>query len=247
MFSLEEMKMYTSQLGKPQHYELDLVNRVVLCSKFTTYSDFYFKNNQTLNTYLVPVRNLVQTERNILVSNTESNFNTAFVPFYYKYAAQDTPGLLLNLPKFDLNESRDKLELESCLFKNNVPIFVSTSDYFYPRKVCSHHYSRISFLNGKKKTVQNVNLDEIMPVLDEMPCSSDVLHYDEADSFEEHTNQPINERDVLLLNPLLLESVTRTKPRLTQSEHRKIARITIMYTLAFFALVLITFFVIYLA
>lgn len=238
--------MYTSQLGKPQHYEVDLVNKVVLCSQFTTYIDFYFKNNQTLNSNLVPVENLVQTEHNILVSSVESNINTAFVPFYYKYATQDPPGLLLNLPKFDLNEAPHRLELDSCLFKNYVPIFVSTNNNFYPKKVYSHQYSRTSFSNGKKKTVQNVNLDEIMPVLDEISCSSDVLHY-EADLIDENTNQPISERDVLLLNPLLLESVPRTKPRLTQSEHKKIARITIMYTLAFFALVLITFFVIYLA
>lgn len=224
-----------------------MINNATLYDTFTTYSDIYFKNNQTLNSFIVPVHELVQTEHNILISNSVSNFSTAFVPFYYKYVAQDIPGMLLNLPKFDLNESRDKLELNSCLFKNYAPIFASTSNRFYPSKVYSHHYSRVSFSNGKKKALQSVNLDEIKPVLDEISNSSGVLHYEETDLINEPTNQPITERDVLLLNPLLLETGPRVKPRVTQSEHKKIARITIMYTLAFFALVLVTFFVIYLA
>lgn len=54
---------------------------------------------------------------------------------------------------------------------------------------------------------------------------------------------------LLTLNPRLLEAMPRKRKNspLTESEQNQIARITITYVLAFFALVLTTYFVIYLA
>ncbi|KAJ8945125.1 hypothetical protein NQ318_001590 [Aromia moschata] len=102
-------------------------------------------------------------------------------------------------------------------------------------------YSRISLLDVKKKNLRHINLDEIIPVLEETDCNHGSISSERETGLVEEPKtfaQPEAEQ-VLLLNPLLLETLPRAKPRLTQSEHKKIARITIVYTLAFFALALL--------
>ncbi|KAJ8920100.1 hypothetical protein NQ315_011755 [Exocentrus adspersus] len=232
VYSLEEIKVYTSLLGEPQHFHVDLMDKLVAVP-FTTYSDLYFKDNQSLNSRFIRLGDFSETATKVLVSNKIVDFSNAFVPFYRR-SSQEFPGVLLdtkNNISLDLKES-------PCIFKNHVPVFTCVNKSFYPSKVFDSRYCRTS-IDGRKRAVRNVNLDEIVPVLEDLSLSSlDVSRYEE---------EPVRERDVILLNPLLLESATRPEPRLIQSEHKKMARITILYVLAFFALILVTFFVIYLA
>ncbi|CAH1981140.1 unnamed protein product [Acanthoscelides obtectus] len=89
----------------------------------------------------------------------------------------------------------------------------------------------------KRKTA---DIEEIIAVVE----TDNAIVEETSDEVEPSSS----EKEVLLLNPLLLEMRSRrTKQRISDSEHKKIARITILYILAFFALALVTFFVTYLA
>ncbi|KAJ3642158.1 hypothetical protein Zmor_024967 [Zophobas morio] len=97
----------------------------------------------------------------------------------------------------------------------------------------------------RKPLVSLVDLDEISPVEDDNPRITDdlIVNPVERPLLEKNRFNPI------ILDPLSLEIIQKKRVinRLYETEQKKLVRITIMYTLAFFALALTTFFIIYLA
>lgn len=104
--------------------------------------------------------------------------------------------------------------------------------------------SRISIKQKKKPIRIVVDLDEISPVDDDNPRITDeVGNQSEKPLLGENRFNPI------ILEPLSLENLQKKRVinRIYETEQKKLIRITIMYTLAFFALAITTFFIIYLA
>lgn len=202
-------------------YSSSMFNDIVKNDPY--YSDKYFKHNQTLPSRIIDLKKFVQTERNLLVSN-DNFYSTNFVPFYLR--AQRNHSISYN------NEH----------FSNYVPIF----DYLLSNtieKSFDNYITRISL--GCKKKKRNIrNLDEIQLIGEEFCRNAETDSIQEADNLIETRY----ERNELLLDPLSLELNQRRAQqfKISQSEHKKIVRITIVYVLAFFALALVTFFSLYL-
>lgn len=147
------------------------------------------------------------------------------------------------------------------IFKNNLSDENIVFDFFEKtNRVCLNY---CFFLNKKKIPKSNVNLDEISPVENENvtignPRSIKKLSDKSLDEIEkillerkkiEMKKEAEKSKNQFLLEPLLLEEVPKKHidNKITISEHKKIIRFSIMYTLAFFALAIVTFFIVYLA
>lgn len=171
------------------------------------------------------LKNFVHTESNLLIncSDVKPFFNN-FVPFYQLTKPSVLPCVLLNVPKPPIDPSGT-----SIIVGNNT---------HYSKKGYASIYCRNS-MNKKCRPI--LDLNEIIPVAEDM-----LPHYF---NFNNRRAQFASEGDVMILDPLLLEAMprNRVKTALTDPEQNKIARITITYILAFFALVLTTYFIIYLA
>lgn len=220
VFSLKEIKPFTQIAENTQPSNTYPVSRDI----FMPFSDLYFKQNQILPSYLLCFKDYVQCDNSMLISKKNHNIIANFVPLIYKNQ------------QFHATENLESKIISGPIF-SNFPII-----YYAPKVVCDYYSTRIP-VRSKKPKIININLDEIVPMVEVV-----------ARNIEEHLDnnriniEEIMERDVLLLNPLLLEvQPRRSKPRLTQSEHKKIIRITILYILGFFALALVTFFITYLA
>lgn len=171
------------------------------------------------------LRNFVHTESNLLIncSGIKPSFFNHFVPFY-RLTRPVLTCVLLDVPK-------------SLTDPSGTSIIVANNTH-YSKKCYASVYCRNS-MNRNRRPI--LDLDEIIPVVEDM-----LPHYF---NFNNRRVRSVNEGDVLILDPLLLEAMprNRVKTPLTDSEQNKIARITITYILAFFALVLTTYFIIYLA
>lgn len=172
------------------------------------------------------LKNFVCTESNLLLncSGIKSSFFTHFVPFY-PLTRPVLPCVLLDVPKPLIDPSG--------------PSVIVANNTHYSKKCYASVYCR----NSMNKTRQPIlDLDEIIPVADDMMLP----HFFNLNN---RRARSASEGDGLILDPLLLEVMprNRVKTPLTDPEQNKIARITITYILAFFALVLTTYFIIYLA
>lgn len=232
VLSLEEITIPSSNVEK-QDLDTEIIINLNISKIFSSYSDLYFQDNRTLNNCLLYLKDFVQSEHNILISNVTYNFNSAFVPFYKSVSNENIPGVILDMPQINLRDYKcDTIDISnnSYLFNEYVPIF-SCLNESYHRKSFFDHYSRISLVDVKKRRETNINLDEIMPVIGEITGNIDGSPRLEDRQLMNERNMAINsvfERDILLLDPLLLENVPRqrAKPRLTQSEHKKIATVS---------------------
>lgn len=242
---LRRQKIYTETIYNFKKVESAFedkfeTNRSNNTYNFFTYVDKYFMHNESLHSFSLDLNKFVQNDRNILLSEVPLKFNEYYVPFYYRKSNKLAPGILLDLPKIVV------LEKLCSDFVGYNPMFSSLP------KEHQHAWDTFNFLQAriplvkKIQRVQLSNLNEIVPFVDEIN-----LINDDVESVEEsNINSQLLHGQVIILDPVRLELDTMARQetqRLKQSEHNKLARITIMYTLAFFALALITFFIIYLA
>ncbi|EFA10130.2 hypothetical protein TcasGA2_TC012310 [Tribolium castaneum] len=192
-------------------------------ANFAVYSDLYFRKNESLN--------VVERAGDLLVCDFTVDFMPCFgecsrVLQVLKYS----PGDCLS---FNLDKS----------YKNYRAIVNYSS--FTNRVVCfGDLLSRIS-MKPKRKSIRLVDLDEISPVEDDNPRITDEF-------VENQTDKPLLDKprfNPIILEPLSLEGLQKKRVinRIYETEEKKLIRITIMYTLAFFALAITTFFIIYLA
>ncbi|KAF7267997.1 hypothetical protein GWI33_018840 [Rhynchophorus ferrugineus] len=174
------------------------------------------------------------TDRGLLVENDKSPGSSRsdhVIPFYMNCSDKNPFG-------HEWNAETERFSRFSS--KKTFPITAvvhSHAAFAHHRKILTSPYNRDSRFEFAKPSAI-VDLDEIIPVVEE------------AASFNNNPRGRYpSEGDLLVLDPLLLEIMPRKRPKapLTDSEQNKIARITITYVLAFFALVLTTFFIIYLA
>lgn len=246
IYNLENFKVLTHS----NDYIVDInplpKDQIVDC--FATYSDLYFMNNCSLIGRSVNLLEFVQSDNCMFVSSVFNNVATDFVPFYYKNSNIEQ-GILLDVPCVSSQKYCDNNSLHYVdhSFGNFVPIFSHMPNQIdtYRQKILSDSYSFRNSVCFKIKPPTLPDLNRIIRIVDE-PAES--AENEQLLDVSEVTIQPLQRREILLLDPLLLDAVpNHIKQRLTQSEHNKIARVTILYTLAFFALVLVTFFIIYLA
>lgn len=206
---------------------------------FFSYSDWYIKRKQPLYSCEIMLDSFSQTETCVLVRYF-SSLVSDYVPFYKLLSIAPSTGVLLDLYESlpNLNSCRQS---KPTICENKNLYFPITSPVnahrirSYPSKCYSSYYCRNSCYEVKKPKA-NLDLDEIVPVIE--------------DIFPRENRRHANsEADILILDPLLLEYNPRKRVKipLTESEQNKIARITITYILAFFALILFTYFIIYLA
>jgi len=212
---------------------------LVFKDMFFSYSDKYIKQNQMLYSRELSLSCFNETDKGVLVAPDLFNVDDAnnFLTFFKDCCEISPGGVLLDLPKPNIDSKRCYCAAKIV----NISIATSVNShtaYPNPRKLFSP-YCRNTERSKPKATL---DLDEIIPVLDE------------SGSFNENfrgvsRNGYVNDGDILVLDPLLLEVMPRQRAKapLTEFEQNKIARITITYVLAFFALVLTTFFIIYLA
>lgn len=248
-------------------------SRIFLKNTFKMYSDVYFKMNQPLFGYKIDSTQVFYACNSVKIySKLYNNISYEYLPIF-QHSFLNIYGLLLDLSYFRFEDSHkllSKPNQNTKLFKNYVPAVIynhNTDDSinYYPLNDYnyrnSHKYSKTYEFKVKKQKVF-VDLDEISPVENEnITISSPKLtkfHNKKTLDKMEHKlieQKRINmklqtEKNVFLLEPLLLENVLLNKvgkEKLTLTEHKKIVRLTIFYTLAFFALALVTFFIIYLA
>lgn len=207
------------------------------------YSDLYFSKKTSLIGLLVSLNNVVQMQNGVLIC-TINNYNAKHMPLHEE--------ILNKSPVLSLNLHKD-LDMSSYSFVFHIPVIkmlnVNTTNA-RNRSVLQKSYkelcARVSTntnknLYAKSRQIQDLNLDEISPVEEQ----------DMTVSLEEAQEKSSSETRVILLEPLLLESLRKDslekKLRLEESEYKKSVRIIIMYTFAFCGLAITTFFVIYLA
>lgn len=145
----------------------------------------------------------------------------------------DMGGILLDVSKFYNPFKLEKYRINNnSAFANCAAMFNHEADIvdYGLYKTCEQMCNRISIKasTGFKKTLND--LDEISPADDvQKEIFVGRIHYE---------------------NVLLLENIFQKKSancdHLYQHEYNKVVRVTIIYTLGFFVLVLITFFIIYL-
>nr|CAI5828956.1 unnamed protein product [Callosobruchus analis] len=233
--TLEEIKITSTQQANEVYQNEANVIRL-RHERFRSFSDLYFKNSQTIPSCVIVLNDYTQTERNLLISKSRFICSTSFVPFFHQIPCKNTPGILHGLSRF----SPTKLECEQCSIIEQFPIFSNILKHNYQKKH-SLGYLACRIHTPKKVGRKIADIEEIIAVVE----SDNALIEETPNEVEQPASA---EREVLLLNPLLLEMRSRrSKQRISDSEHKKIARITILYVLAFFALALITFFVTYLA
>ncbi|XP_017877192.1 uncharacterized protein LOC108623294 [Ceratina calcarata] len=129
---------------------------------------------------------------------------------------------------------------------------------FYHRRI-NHFYTRVS-RNGISPTAFHVNHSNILSSIKHIGYDTDLQNWMNYrnDVFRSHslkqddaTDPRANRSSLLLLEPLLLmpelgsSGYRHVKNRIAQSEHVKIVKIVIAYTLSFFILVTITFYIVY--
>lgn len=179
---------------------------------------------------LLYLKDFVQTTSGLLVNNKFSRFYEFWVPFYVISPVYNS-GLLLDIANYDVKTFRKKKEYSNndC-FTNYVRIFDGLTD-----DTC-HTSLPFRYYQIPQVIAKTENLDEITPVEDDTP---ELNELDNADSIE----------SVLILDPRKLTHYApkRRRKAVSYSEQRQIVRVTILYVLGFFALILVTFFIIYLA
>lgn len=220
-----------------QNSSSEILSSSIFSDTFLPYSDLYFKHNQTLPNAVVSLSKFIQSD-NLLLSNDSLICSSNFVPFY-----QEVPKYcigILDSKHGHLSYKELKCSYDPSSYDAYVPIFLSLPTNNHFKSFTNNYISRRTMGLSKKRRPTVQNLDEIIPMMDEM--YRNIEH-----SPRQHEPEPYLERNVLLLDPLLLDlNERRTKLQISRSEHKKIVRITIMYVLAFFALALVTFFSLYL-
>lgn len=250
-------------------FNLDFLNN----DRSKIYSDMYFRYKKSLFGYVKFLDDLVYSCNNVAIFNDE-NFNLGknnfeYMPIYeFSNHERSHLKLLIDLSSDDAETMSRTFVENSNSFKTKIPLiqyntYMEENSLFTEKsygekcnRVCTNYY----FYRTKKKKVKQ-NLDEISPVENENITISTpkvVKKYpnkslDEIEKIllekKKLELQLQAERNIFLLEPLLLENIPskRLENKITPSEHKKIVRFTIMYTLAFFALAIVTFFIIYLA
>lgn len=242
---LRRQKIYTEanlslkSVEAPQDCNVVVSTPIIVKDAFFSYSDLYIKRKEMLYSCEIRLGCFSELDTGVLIRNDCCSFVSDFVPFYKTFLSMPPVGVLLDLskPRYKVNDSS---KVDVCTYFPICDPVTSHQVYSYPKKTYASHFSRNSCSETKKRRA-TLDLDEIVPV------AEDVL--------PQHNNRRISrarfasEGDVLILDPLLLDTMPRkrVKPPLSESEQNKIARITITYILAFFALVLTTYFIIYLA
>lgn len=233
IYNFKEVKTQTED-----KIEATISNKTFL-NNFSTYIDKYFTNNESLPSFSIDFNDFIQNDCNMLLSKATLQFEQYYVPVYCKKSNKLIPGILLDIPKITALE-----KLCSDSFIDYVPILSFLPKEELSSRDISHYFlSRIPLVQKRPK-IKMLNLDEIVPIVQEVRTNTEGVQTIE----EPDVHSQLLQRQVLILDPLNLDTDSRQeKQRLKQSEHNKLARITIMYTLAFFALALVTFFIIYLA
>lgn len=216
--------------------KVEIINgNILLSNNYCTYIDRYSSNTKCLSGFLVNLNVLVQTDYNLLLSNLNTQFEEYYMPFYYKLPNMLFPGVLLDLPQ--------KVTLEN--FCSDSLLDCKSSA---PRK---HLNAQIKGSFPLLSTLpENTSKPRICHVDDTIPVSQNVLSDDTEIGIQEDLNihPDILHIEEFILDPIRLNMITREEERrLELSEHNQLARVIIMYTLAFFMLALVTFFIIYLA
>lgn len=157
---------------------------------------------------------------------------------------------------------RDVFDLNTTLKPNIIFIgeykmrMVNTEFY---HRCANHFYARVS-KSGITPTAFQVNHNNILSSIKHIGYDTDLQNWMNYrnDVFRSHslkqddaTDPRANRSSLLLLEPLLLmpelgsSRYRHVKNRIAQSEHVKIVKIVIAYTLSFFILVTITFYIVY--
>lgn len=221
-------------------------------SDFRVYSDIYFKLNQPLFGYKIDLSNVFFDFNNAKIySRIYNNITYEYVPVFQNVNCNSASKL------------RNKLNKNTKLFKNYIPAIIYNHNKNeidnYNKSICNDYNYRNSLMYNKtfkfKINITTIDLDEITPVEDETTHSifnNNNNHHNGMDYDGTLTRSKAcnNGANVIIIEPLKLEFINKkaTKDKkLTLSEHKKIVRLTIFYTLAFFALAIITFFIIYLS
>lgn len=241
-----------------------------VANQFRVYSDIYFKLNQPLFGFKIDLSNVFYDSNCVKVyAQVYSNITYEYVPIFQK-KNHDPVGILANMKRADSRKFVSKFNRNTKVFKN----YISPIIYNHNKNEIDN-YSNVlkSYLYRNSveynKTFQfkpivpkyNVDLDEISPVEDEGTyINSPKLNHKNRRALQElqssllkqssvcNKNNSENDSNIIILQPFKLNAINKQieKEKLTLSDHKKIVRLTIFYTLSFFALAIITFFVIYL-
>lgn len=164
----------------------------------------------------------------ILITNGCAKTCAYFLPFYEVTNFVNVSGVLLDLHHFSKSINFDKYQVEKneFIFEKYTAMFQYETEIirYGLRKTPTEQCSRISIKNAN-------NLDEISPA--------------ETQDIKEFLNESGAEHEAVLLANVLYKH--DSSESLHDHEHNKLVRVTILYTLGFFALTSVTFFIIYLA
>lgn len=206
-----------------------------ISNNFSTYIDRHYINSQCLSGFSVDSNVFIHNDQNMLLSNINIQSQECYVPFHCRKSNKLFPGVLLDLPEI--------VALEKC--SDGFPTYTNSSP---EERLNIQDKGNVSILgtslihNTLNSEICDIN--EIIPYTDNV--ATDDIEIRNVEEFSIHSE--VSHRQELILDPLRLNTITRgEEQRLKLSEHNQLVRIIIMYTLAFFALALITFFIIYLA
>lgn len=235
-------------------------NKGIECN-FYIYSNIYFKLNQPLFGYKIDLSNVIYDFNHAKIyPRIYPNVSYEYVPIYQRNFIASC-GVLIDTPTMKRDNSRkfvNKLNKNTKIFKNYISaiIYNHNKNEIDSYSTIKDYNCRNSLNYNKTFTFKitsknyNVDLDEISPVEDE---TSNLNSSPFNPKINEIVNKNLNkttiedDTNIIILQPLQLESMNKlNKDKQILSDHKKIVRLTIFYTLSFFALAIITFFVIYL-
>lgn len=237
------------------------------------YSNIYFKFNQPLFGYKIDLGNVLYNFNNLKIyPHMHCNISYEYVPIFHRKYLNKSSGVLLfptpTIKRINSRKSINKLNKNTKIFKNYISAIIynhknesdsynSIKDYSYRN---SNKYNKTYRFKIRSKNY-TVDLDEISPVDDETQLTSSPFNQQHKSTNRtlistSNRNEMFNDKDqsecdtnIIILQPLQLESMKNfklNKDKKILSDHKKIVRLTIFYTLSFFALAIITFFIIYL-
>lgn len=182
-------------------------------------------------------RSCVTQARTVLITSKCAKTCFHFLPLYESNDPKNFRGVLLDLVNFSkpVNFSKYQINQNNLIFNEYTAMFRYESDIvnYDLCRTSKHFYSRISTkVEISKIAKSKSDLDEISPAEVKDP----------AESFSGVVNR---ECDTVLLENVLRKRDSNENFR--ERERNTLVRITILYTLGFFALASATFFVIYLA
>lgn len=267
-YSVQEPLIYnqrkTAAIIKNKLFEKNCDNRLFSA---VCYSNLYFYWNKSLFGCIIQHKD-VQYSNNIsfqLGNSIKSSRNFQYMPVYKRNVLCNFPGILL-LDFSTLFRSPNvignvKTRIDESSYKDYAPMInynsLMITEYF-PRRNLSFKVSRVCYspnnvIIKKLKKKDFPNLDEISPVECESPSKRfmtiDDLEKNLIDKKKKEIQRERSERNILLLEPLLLQDVSYKYSeifRQKQQEFKKNVRLMISYSFLCFILSIIVFLTLYL-